>query len=1180
MRTLILLVVFALIASFVSADSVTRGFENRICAGSDTKIFLYPSFTLGFVTWGVQDYVPSGDGYPAFTISDYRSSGVEGANGLLDDNTGVRWNAGSQIHPPTLWYDISIPDNTQTDESYTYIVDVSTRLFFTNAITIALAAENLNVRKNTCIQGHTYNDGNGVNRDDDADGDDWGFGCACSQDTFPAYNNEADIIGDCNDNNPQINPDAGDTANDNVDQDCDGYDYKDSDNDNYHDDGISATGYTGTSPNFDLYPADEGTLYYGHGGVRGTDCDDSNDAIYPGAPEVCGNGIDEDCDGSDELCSSSLTRIVSDCQEVNAFDVTLRLTYTGGESTLIIDESFIDTAGTPQVTATDIGIADGSFEDADGNYHIRWVVTDLDQDLNLEDTYDLTYTLTPQSTGSIMLSGNYIYTGDSETSISGDNSVGIEVSCEGPVPETCDPPSPDGTGIPDAIGHSSYAAGDYIAAPGETDYQWVIVDKPSATYCYSDRTPATIDASLIMLIDPLPPEGNMKIPITDTTRTFNVRTQNSGDLRWTMLTEASVNSPEESCTGTYAGDACYYSEWQSLNRDASLVHDFVIEFAPECTDGSGTNRQYTGTYDYTLQTWSDQWAFKGAQISDTVIGVTSKTVEVVDCENNADCETCLGDTPQWMCVNNDCCTIRSRECYTALIDDYCTTVGPARDFCETYISDDYSPDEPDENDNVFFRRYNWLPIPQLIGQDYDGRRYERGFVIERDVDVDGVCFNPDWGINQLQEGIFDNALFMMSSCILDIYQFLDEELTLLVAISPDCMEILEQNDEYHYTFTNPEQNPLLFTGVHLNQFINPVHSNYQENFESTNYSLINPYCIQAVLNEGETVIPFNQLNEEISLDTARFILTTSEDVTTGVFYPREVYLLQEYDDIVHELDEQGRLLYAACHSDADDTACCRFEEYCVFEGSCYQQGTRIDVDEDGEFERCRAASPGQWVDDGEINCYNTPIDDDGDSYVDELDSDCDTVLRGLVEDAAGPLEGARVDIVSEEVSYFGYTDNDGEYYIGVRSQTIYDVAASMVGYAPEIITIVETPSRSVVTNDFELEEATSPCQPDCTTPPTNTCDPSCQFWNGCYFSEGVSTVCNGKQPGFVVEYGDGFFVECCEGEPYAVGESVPVVIDDSADNIFVVRRPAYYGGRLVNVVVVVYQNDGSSGGAD
>lgn len=32
-------------------------------------------------------------------------------------------------------------------------------------------------------------------------------------------------------------------------------------------------------------------------------CDDTNDQIYPGAPEICGDGIDQDCDGEDLSCT-------------------------------------------------------------------------------------------------------------------------------------------------------------------------------------------------------------------------------------------------------------------------------------------------------------------------------------------------------------------------------------------------------------------------------------------------------------------------------------------------------------------------------------------------------------------------------------------------------------------------------------------------------------------------------------------------------------------------------------------------------------------------------------------------------------------------------------------------------------------------------------------------------------
>ena len=38
--------------------------------------------------------------------------------------------------------------------------------------------------------------------------------------------------------------------------------------------------------------------FYGRNCARGDDCDDFNDEVHPGASEICGDGIDNDCNAS------------------------------------------------------------------------------------------------------------------------------------------------------------------------------------------------------------------------------------------------------------------------------------------------------------------------------------------------------------------------------------------------------------------------------------------------------------------------------------------------------------------------------------------------------------------------------------------------------------------------------------------------------------------------------------------------------------------------------------------------------------------------------------------------------------------------------------------------------------------------------------------------------------------
>ncbi len=133
----------------------------------------------------------------------------------------------------------------------------------------------------------------------DADGDGYGDPEARLASAVPLHG-YVTTAGDCNDGDPAVNPGATETC-DGVDDDCDG--------------STDETGALGCTP----FHADADGDGYGSptrsacrcaaGEIYNTsdtaDCDDGDSAVHPEVVEICGDGIDQDCDGRSPGCRST-----------------------------------------------------------------------------------------------------------------------------------------------------------------------------------------------------------------------------------------------------------------------------------------------------------------------------------------------------------------------------------------------------------------------------------------------------------------------------------------------------------------------------------------------------------------------------------------------------------------------------------------------------------------------------------------------------------------------------------------------------------------------------------------------------------------------------------------------------------------------------------------------------------
>jgi len=119
-------------------------------------------------------------------------------------------------------------------------------------------------------------------------------------------------VTDCNDHDATVKPGAAETCN-GVDDNCDGNIdeglggvtfYADSDGDTYGNPAVTASS-CGTVPSGYV--------------ATGTDCDDADSSVNPGAAEVCGDGIDNDCVNNDVVCEFSGSQEIKASYDFRAY---------------------------------------------------------------------------------------------------------------------------------------------------------------------------------------------------------------------------------------------------------------------------------------------------------------------------------------------------------------------------------------------------------------------------------------------------------------------------------------------------------------------------------------------------------------------------------------------------------------------------------------------------------------------------------------------------------------------------------------------------------------------------------------------------------------------------------------------------------------------------------------------
>jgi len=263
----------------------------------------------------------------------------------------------------------------------------------------------------------------------------------------------------------------------------------------------------------------------------------------------------------------------------------------------------------------------------------------------------------------------------------------------------------------------------------------------------------------------------------------------------------------------------------------------------------------------------------------------------------------------------------------------------------------------------------------------------------------------------------------------------------------------------------------------------------------------------------------------------------------------------------------------ACSVASADTACCTDADSCVFDGVCYPDKFKGDVDGDGIREVCIASSPGKWIEEFETICDDS-VDNDLDGLPDCQDPDCAGSISGRVKDTDNKnIDNAKIDIIQfTTLKNTTSTLPSGKYDVKDVLCGTYNMVASEPDYVPSTKTDIVLAPLESKTVDFIGSDALvlgTTCEDDCTYAGDNTIHKECDQINGCAFFDPIAAeACNLAQPGWIRAYDSTQSIECAEGRPQTNIETKAIVTCEGEENLIKLTKVVTYKGKLAKLVVV------------